>query len=156
MMKSNLFARCFVVILLVAGIVWTLSSSSSAQSGRKRSVETASPNQGASPKESERERTTSRPLADNTPVAVDENGTIKMDTALVTIPVSVIDREGRFVPFLKKRDFRIYEDGVEQNVESIDSVESAFHVALVLDTSQSTLFRLEDIQDAAYAFIKQL
>jgi Mg-chelatase subunit ChlD len=156
MMKSNLFARGFVVILLVAGIVWTLSSSSSAQSGRKRSVETASPNQGASPKESERERTTSRPLADNTPVAVDENGTIKMDTALVTIPVSVIDRDGRFVPSLKKRDFQLYEDGVEQDIENLTSVETPFHVALVLDTSNSTVLRLEDIQDAAFAFIKEL
>ena len=36
------------------------------------------------------------------------------------------------------------------------SVETPFHVALVLDTSNSTLFRLDDIQDAAFAFIKQL
>ena len=79
-----------------------------------------------------------------------------MDTALVTIPASVIDREGKFVPFLKKRDFRIYEDGVEQDIESLTSVETPFHVALVLDTSNSTLFRLDDIQDAAFAFIKQL
>jgi hypothetical protein len=34
-MKSNLFARCFVAILLVAGFVWALNSSSYAQSGRK-------------------------------------------------------------------------------------------------------------------------
>jgi VWFA-related protein len=79
-----------------------------------------------------------------------------MDTALVTIPASVIDREGKFVPFLKKRDFRIYEDGVEQDIESLTSVETPFHVALVLDTSNSTLFRLDDIQDAAFAFVKQL
>jgi VWFA-related protein len=79
-----------------------------------------------------------------------------MDTALVTIPASVMDREGKFVPFLKKRDFRIYEDGVEQDIESLTSVETPFHVALVLDTSNSTLFRLDDIQDAAFAFIKQL
>jgi VWFA-related protein len=79
-----------------------------------------------------------------------------MDTALVTIPASVIDREGKFVPFLKKRDFRIYEDGVEQDIESLTSVETPFHVALVLDTSNSTAFKLDDIQDAAFAFVKQL
>jgi len=155
-MKSNLFARCFVVILLVAGFVWSLSSSSSAQSGRKPAPPPASPNQGQVPKDTERERISNRPLADNTPVTVDETGTIKMDTALVTIPVSVIDRDGKFVPFLKKRDFRLYEDGVEQDIENLTSVETPFHVVLLLDTSNSTMFRLEDIQDAAFAFIKQL
>src|SRR5215813_7886709 len=79
-----------------------------------------------------------------------------MDTALVTIPVSVMDRYGKFVPFLKKRDFRLYEDGVEQNIESFNSIETPFHVALVLDTSNSTTFKFNDIQDAAFAFIKQL
>jgi len=155
-MKSNLLARCFVAFLVVAGLAWAMSSSSSAQSGRKPAPSSSTQKEKQSTEDSERERITNRPLADNTPVTVDENGTIKMDTALVTIPVSVIDRDGKFVPFLKKRDFRLYEDGVEQNIESIDSVESAFHVVLMLDTSQSTLFRLEDIQDAAYAFIKQL
>jgi VWFA-related protein len=147
-MKSNLFARCFVVILVVTGFAL-------AQSGRKPAP--ASPTQGQASKESaERERTVTRPLADNTPVTVDETGTIKMDTALVNIPVSVVDRDGKFVPFLKKRDFRLYEDGVEQDIENLISVETPFHVALVIDTSNSTMFKLEDIQDAAFAFVKQL
>src|SRR5262245_14494634 len=156
MMKSNQFARCFVVILFFAGFVWALSSSSSAQSGRKPAPSPASPNQGQVQQDSERERISNRPLADNTPVTVDDTGTIKMDTALVTIPASVIDRDGKFIPFLKKRDFRIFEDGVEQYIESLTSVEAPFHVALVLDTSNSTLFKLDDIQNAAITFIQQL
>jgi Ca-activated chloride channel family protein len=156
MMKSTLFARCLVAILLVAGFVWTLSSSSSAQSGRKPAQTPTPQKDGQPPKDSERERISNRPLADSTPITVDDTGTIKMDTALVTIPASVLDRDGKFVPFLKKRDFRIYEDGVEQDIESLTSVETPFHVALVLDTSNSTLFKLGDIQDAAFAFVKQL
>jgi Ca-activated chloride channel homolog len=154
-MKSNLFARCFVAILLVAGFIWALNSSSSAQSGRK-GLPPPSQNERQFPKDPEREKGSSRPLADNTPVTVDDTGTIKMDTALVTIPASVMDRDGKFVPSLKKRDFRLYEDGVEQDIESLNSVETPFHVALVLDTSNSTLFKFDDIQDAALAFIKQL
>ncbi|HKQ76827.1 MAG TPA: VWA domain-containing protein [Blastocatellia bacterium] len=155
-MRSNLFARCFAVILLAAGLVWAMSSSSSAQSGRKAQPPPPSQPEKQFPKDSEKEKSSNRPLADNTPVVVDENGTIKLDTSLVTIPVSVIDRDGKFIPFLNKRDFRLYEDGVEQDIESLKSVETPFHVTLVLDTSQSTLFKMEDIQDAAYAFIKQL
>ena len=154
-MKSNLFARCFVAILLVAGFVWALNSSSSAQSGRKPPPP-SSQNQSQFPNDSEKEKSSNRPLADSTPETVNENGTIKMDTALVSIPFSVIDRGGKFVPFLKKRDFRLYEDGVEQDIESFNSVETPFHVALVLDTSRSTRFKMKDIQDAAFAFVKEL
>jgi hypothetical protein len=125
MMKSNLFARRFVAILLVAGFVWALNSSSSAQSGRKPLPATSSQNEGQFTKDSEKEKSSNRPLADNTPVTVDENGTIKMDTALVSIPVSVMDRDGKFVPFLIMRDFRLYEDGMEQDIESFNSVETA-------------------------------
>src|SRR5262249_14309197 len=152
MVKSNLVARCFVVMLLVLGFVWALNSSSSAQSGRKPPP--SSQNQRQFPNDSEKEKGSNRPLADNTPVTVNENGTIKMDTARVSIPVSV--RYGKFVPFRKMRDFRLYEDGVEQDIESFNSVETPFHVALVLDTSRSTRFKMEDIQDAAFAFVKQL
>jgi len=154
MMKSNLLARCFVAILLVAGFVWALNSSSSAQSGRQSSPPPQ--NERQFPKDSRSEKSSGRPMADNTPVTPDENGTLKMDTALVTIPVSVMDRDGKFVPSLKKRDFRIYEDGVEQDIESFNSVETPFHVTLILDTSNSTRFKFADIQDAAFAFIKQL
>ncbi len=155
-MNSNLIARCFVVILLVAGIVLALSSSSSAQSGRRTVPPPSSQPEKQSPKDSDREKGRDNPLADETPETLDENGTIKMDTTLVTIPISVIDRDGKFVPYLTKRDFRVYEDGVEQNIEIFNSVRTPFHVALVLDTSRSTVFKLEDIQDAAIAFIKEL
>jgi VWFA-related protein len=154
-MKSNLFARCFVAILLVASFVWALNSSSYAQSGRKP-LPPPSQNERQFPKDPEKEKNSNKPLADNTPVTVDENGTIKMDTSLVMIPVSVTDRDGKFVPSLKKRDFRLYEDGVEQDIENFNSVETPFHVVLVLDTSNSTMFKFNEIQDAAYAFIKQL
>jgi Ca-activated chloride channel homolog len=156
MMKSNLIARCFVAILLVGGILWALSSSSSAQSGRKTVPPPSSQNERQRPKDSDKEKGPDRPLADTTPETFDENGTIKMDTTLVSIPVSVIDRHGKFVPFLAKRDFRLYEDGVEQAIEIFNSVKTPFHVALVIDTSRSTMFKLEDIQDAALAFVKQL
>lgn len=90
------------------------------------------------------------------PEEVDAGDIIKVNTTLVTIPVSVMDRDGRYVPNLNKSDFRIWEDGLEQEVAFFASVEKPFSVFLVLDTSPSTKFRLEDIQDAAIAFVNQL
>jgi VWFA-related protein len=90
------------------------------------------------------------------PEEVDAGDIVKVNTTLVTIPVSVMDRDGRYVPNLLKDDFRIWEDGVEQDVAFFQSVDKPFSVVLMLDTSPSTQFRLEDIQDAAITFVNQL
>ena len=90
------------------------------------------------------------------PEEVDAGDVIKVSTTLVTIPVSVMDRDGRYVPNLQKEDFRIWEDGTEQQVAFFQSVDKPFSVVLMLDTSPSTSFRLEDIQDAAISFVNQL
>ena len=94
--------------------------------------------------------------APTAPEEVDAGDVIKVSTTLVTIPVSVMDRDGRFVPNLQKEDFRIWEDGTEQEVAFFQSVDKPFSVVLMLDTSPSTQFRLEDIQDAAISFVNQL
>jgi Ca-activated chloride channel family protein len=81
---------------------------------------------------------------------------IRVDTNLVTVPVTVMDREGRFVTDLRRDDFRVYEDGVEQQIAFFAPVEQPFTVVLLLDTSPSTKFKLKDIKESAIAFIDQL
>jgi Ca-activated chloride channel homolog len=100
--------------------------------------------------------TTSESQEPQGPQEVDQGDIIRVSTTLVTIPVSVMDRDGRYVPNLRKEDFRLWEDGVEQDVAFFSSVEKPFSVVLMLDTSPSTQFRLEDIQDAAISFVNQL
>lgn len=90
------------------------------------------------------------------PEEVDAGDVIKVDTTLVTLPVSVMDRDGRYIPNLKKEDFRLWEEGVEQNVAFFSTVDKPFAVVLMIDTSGSTRFRLEDIQEAAITFVNQL
>jgi Ca-activated chloride channel homolog len=90
------------------------------------------------------------------PEEVDAGDIIRVETTLVTIPVSVMDRDGRYVPNLKKEDFRIWEDEVEHDVAFFASIDKPFSVVLMLDTSPSTQFRLEEIQDAAISFVNQL
>jgi len=90
------------------------------------------------------------------PEEVGAGDVVRVDTTLVSIPVSVMDRNGKYIPNLRKEDFRIWEDGVEQQVAYFASTEKPFTVALVLDTSGSVRFRMEEIQDAAIAFVNQL
>lgn len=90
------------------------------------------------------------------PEEVDAGDIIRVSTTLITIPVSVMDRDGRYIPNLQKEEFRIWEDNVEQDVAFFQSVDKPFSVVLMLDTSPSTQFRLEEIQDAAISFVNQL
>jgi Ca-activated chloride channel homolog len=87
---------------------------------------------------------------------VGDDDVVRVNSTLVTVPVTVLDRDGRFIPGLRKEDFRIFEDGTEQEVANFETVERPFTVALIIDTSGSTRFKLEDIQDAAIAFLDQL
>lgn len=81
---------------------------------------------------------------------------ILVDTKLVTIPVRVIDRKGRFIGGLKKENFKVFEDNAEQEVALFSNDAQAFTVALVLDMSYSAKFKAEEIQNAAIEFIDQL
>src|SRR3954447_22291602 len=60
----------------------------------------------------------SQPAATPTPEGTvsGDSEVIKVDTDLVTLPVSVLDREGRFVSGLQAKDFQIFENGIQQKV----------------------------------------
>lgn len=93
---------------------------------------------------------------ENEAAILDDNEVIKVETNLVTIPVAVLDRDGRFVSGLGQDDFQIFEDGVQQKIEYFASVEQPFTVVLLLDVSNSTQFKIGEIQDAAITFVNQL
>ncbi|MBA2705678.1 MAG: hypothetical protein H0U60_17710 [Blastocatellia bacterium] len=87
---------------------------------------------------------------------VDENDVVRVSTSLITVPAEVMDRNGRYIGSLRKEDFRVFENGVEQELSYFASVEQPFTVALLLDVSGSTQPRLQAIRAAANAFIKRL
>jgi hypothetical protein len=82
--------------------------------------------------------------------------TIKVETRLVSVPVIVSDREGRYVPNLTAADFTLTQDGKAQNIEFFGATEEPLTIALLIDTSQSTRGVINDIRDSAKAFIKLL
>jgi len=88
--------------------------------------------------------------------ADDGSEVIKVETNLITMPVSVLDREGRFVSGLQQKDFQIFENGVQQKVDYFQSVEQPFTVVLMIDVSPSTAFRIDEIHEAAISFVDKL
>lgn len=85
-----------------------------------------------------------------------DEDTIKVETNLVTIPVSVSDRNGFYISDLSQSNFKVFEDGVEQEVAYFGTSEKPFTVVLLIDVSPSTSYKIEEIQDAAAAFVQQL
>lgn len=86
----------------------------------------------------------------------EDSDILRVETNLVTIPVSVFDRNGLYIPGLRRPDFRIFEDGIEQEIAYFGTSDKPFTVALVIDVSPSTAYKIEEIQQAAIAFVNQL
>ena len=74
----------------------------------------------------------------------------------VVVPVTVLNRDGENALNLMQRDFHLFEDDQEQKITGFGAVDAPFNVALLLDTSSSVGFKVEDIQYAATAFVEQL
>ncbi len=94
------------------------------------------------------------PASKPTPEPEDE--VVRVETNLVTTPVSVLDRNGRFIPGLRKKDFKIFENGVPQAITYFQSSEQPFTVVLMIDTSPSTRYHIDEIHYAAVTFVNQL
>jgi Ca-activated chloride channel family protein len=56
---------------------------------------------------------------------------------LINVTVTVTDVNGRFVPGLRREDFRLYEDGQEQQITHFNSERVPVSLGLVVDTSGS-------------------
>lgn len=86
----------------------------------------------------------------------DSAGTIKIDSSLVEVPVSVTDATGRPVRNLTARDFQLEENGRPQQIVSLgDMANSPVEYALLFDITASVyeLFQFE--RQAALRFLKE-
>jgi Ca-activated chloride channel family protein len=81
---------------------------------------------------------------------------IKVETDLVIVPFRVTDKSGRTIADIKQTEIRIFENGEEREIAYFSDLDQPFTVALVLDMSYSSVFKLKDIQNAAKKFVAQL
>jgi Ca-activated chloride channel homolog len=81
---------------------------------------------------------------------------IRVRVDMVSLPVVVMDKVGRRITGLTKDDFQVFENGVRQEIAGFGATDEPINVALLLDTSGSTEFKLAKIQNAAISFVNQL
>jgi VWFA-related protein len=84
---------------------------------------------------------------------------VRVDTDLVVLNVTVLDKNGNYVPGLKLADFKVFEDGKEVPLSLISSFgahESPFASVILLDTSGSMESRMSLGRSAAIRFLDGL
>jgi Ca-activated chloride channel homolog len=91
-----------------------------------------------------------------TPPAGQDPETIEISIRRVRLPITVVDKKGQLVSGLTRNEFVVLEDKVPQDIETFsdDSGEALpLYVAVLMDTSPSTLGRLKFQQESAMNFI---
>jgi Ca-activated chloride channel homolog len=88
----------------------------------------------------------------------DANATrpIAVVTQVVPVMCNVLGADGAAVRGLQRKDFRVFDDGVEQPVTYFDASAESASVALVLDASPSVLRDSEEMKNAARALVDAL
>ena len=87
---------------------------------------------------------------------------VKIDTDLVAVDIVATDPKGRLVRNLKREDFKLFEDGVEEpiasfNVEKIAGTPRPVAIVFALDLSGSmTAEEIDRVADAMREFSRQL
>jgi Ca-activated chloride channel family protein len=91
------------------------------------------------------------------PDVIDSGDVIRTNSNLVMVPVSVTDQTGQAVQGLKVEDFRLQEEGKQQQISGIGDPEQVpLAIALLFDISSSTSQKgfFASQQNAAAAFLK--
>lgn len=86
---------------------------------------------------------------------ITEGDVIRVDSQLVTLNISVIDRgTNRGLVGLGQSDFKLFEDGQEQRIVQFESSSAPFDLMLLIDLSGSTREVVKLIRAAAIRFVE--
>ncbi len=86
----------------------------------------------------------------------DDSETILVDSSIVVMNATITDASGKAVGGLGGKSFRVFENGVEQHIESFTAEETPFAAVILLDTSGSMEARVSLARSAAIDFLDGL
>jgi len=81
---------------------------------------------------------------------------LKVDVPLVNVDVSVISKDGQFIPGLKQDNFRVLEDGVPQKISTFNQAEAPITAVLLVEYAATNYNYMYDALNASYTFASGL
>jgi len=81
---------------------------------------------------------------------------IRINVPLVTVDALVQTKDGHFIPGLKKDNFRVFEDGVPQQITNFGQAEAPITAVLLVEFAATNYYFIYDALNAAYNFANTL
>jgi len=81
---------------------------------------------------------------------------IRVDVPLVNLDVTVVTKNGQFIPGLKRDNFRVYEDGVPQKITNFNQQEAPITAVMLIEFASTNYQYLYDALNASYVFASSL
>jgi Ca-activated chloride channel family protein len=82
---------------------------------------------------------------------------VRIQTTLVTVPVTVTNKNGHAVSGLTPQDFSLYEDKIKQELASFGQLQQPFHVVMMIDRSCNVgSVQSEEFKEAGLYFFDRL
>jgi Ca-activated chloride channel family protein len=79
---------------------------------------------------------------------------MRVNSDIVLVPVTVVDAANRSVMKLEKNDFRLLENGEEQNLRYFSTEDSPISVGILLDLSFSMKDKMDTVRQALHQFFE--
>src|SRR6516165_10308371 len=84
-----------------------------------------------------------------------DDGTLRVDTLEVQLPISVLDKEGHPVDGLKQDNFQVFEDKIQQTIKTFRHEDIPLSLGLIIDNSGSMRNKRERVNSSALAFVRE-
>lgn len=81
---------------------------------------------------------------------------IHVDVPVVTVPVTVVTKEGQFISTLTKENFKVYEDGTQQAISNFTVQEAPITAVLLIEFAYIAPAFTYEALNASYSFAQSL
>jgi Ca-activated chloride channel family protein len=123
-----------------------VAPSADAQSADTQSVPESLPAQGSAPQTAAAQSTENQKIG--------KGRVLKTETEMTLVNVTVTDPIGRLVTGLERDNFRVYENGVEQEIVKFTSEDAPVSIGVIFDMSGSMTDKIDKSRLAAVQFFR--